>query len=377
MKTKKSGLDMRSAWIEIDSSAVRHNFRRIQQASGTGKVLAVVKDNAYGHGAVEISRVLSAEGVFMLGVSSPGEALELKVAGIKVPVLVLSPLLPEDAEKAVRLNVRTAVDNLAFAQALNRSAQKQHRKVFVHLKVDTGMCRFGVQPEDVLVLAQKIYSLPGIVLEGVFTHLAAADMPDNSMNKEQMKKFTGIIQELKGAGIEFPLCHAANSSAIAFQPEFCFNVVRPGLALYGLGTSEAMKQKLGIKPVLSLKAKVMSVRDILPGCSISYGATFTAEKAMKIAVAGIGYGDGYNRLLSNKGEMLIKGSRVRIIGRVCMDQTMVDVSDVASVKPGDEVVVIGTQGKEKITAEDIAEKVDTISYEVVCNLNQRLRRCCG
>ncbi len=366
------------AWAEINLDNIAHNVREIRKiTSKRAEIMGVVKADAYGHGVFEVTKTLLDNGVDSLAVSMLDEAIQLRKNGIDVPILILGYTDPVRAEEIISYNVTQTVFSHDLAEALSQAALKMGKKVKIHIKVDTGMTRIGFMPGYSAVKnIMKIDKLPGIIIEGLFTHLACADEKDKSYTKMQFEKFMSIWNELNRIGIIIPLKHAANSAAIIENPEIHMDIVRPGIIIYGLYPSEEVdKKRIGLKPAMSLKANVILVKDVEPGTSISYGRTFTTERKSRIATIPVGYADGYTRLLSNKGSVLLNGGKAPIVGRICMDQCMIDVTDLENeVRVGDEVILIGTQGNSTISADSIAKDLGTINYEVVSLIGKRIPR---
>ncbi|MBU4128536.1 alanine racemase [bacterium] len=368
-------MDSQSTWAEIDLAALIHNFKEIRKKVGPDVgVMAIVKAQGYGHGMVQVSRPLEKEGVNYFGVTSPTEAFLLRKEGIESPILILGPTLLEKIEKIIKKNITQTICTKEMALALQGECKRFKKRLKVHIEVDTGMGRTGVPHQRALKLIKEIIKIPELVVEGIFTHFSTADEEDKSFTKEQIKKFKEILEKLEKEKINIPLKHAANSAGILGFPESYFNMVRPGLALYGIYPSRYVSRSLDLHPVMSLKSKVIYLKRVKKGATISYGKTYVTNKNTTIAILPIGYEDGYNRLLSNKGEVIIRGKRVRIAGRVCMDQTIIDVGEVPDVKVGDEAVLIGKQGGERVSVEEIAEKVNTVPHEVVCRIAGRVPR---
>lgn len=373
----------RPTWAEIDLRALAGNCRRLKGMAGKGvQMMAMVKANGYGHGAVEVARTALSNGAQMLGVAFLGEALELKGAGMGAPILLLGYSPPREAPQIVAEGFRATVYSWEVAQALSQAAREADSEARVHLKVDTGMGRLGLSPEEATAFIQRVRRLPGVVLEGIFTHLAVADSP-NARGEEgwgrrytlaQIERFRSVLAELAQAGIEIPLVHAANSAAILTYPEAHFNLVRPGIALYGLHPSPDVPCPEGFAPVLSFKSTVSQLKRVPAGTFIGYGSSYRMEAPSRIAVIPAGYGDGFRRGPQNWGEVLLKGRRAPLVGRVCMDQSMVEVSHIPGVEEGDEVVLIGRQGEEEITTEEVAVRLDTVNYEVVTAISARVPR---
>ncbi|HAK61503.1 MAG TPA: alanine racemase [Nitrospiraceae bacterium] len=358
----------------IDLDALSHNFREVVRRSGGRKVLAVVKAQAYGHGAIRVSQHLLGLGADMLGVALVEEGRELRKAGIGAPVLVMGAVYPEQAEAIVRWDLTPLVYSRAGAVALADAAMKMGKDVTVHVKVDTGMGRIGLPPEDAGSFIEEIVKLEGLRLQGIMTHFADADLRDKQFAERQMQRFEGLMHVLDEKGIPLPVRHAANSAAVLDYERALFTIVRPGLMLYGYSPLEGERQDVDLRPVLSLVTRIAFLKRTPAGIPISYGRTFVTKRESLIATIPVGYADGYRRGLSNCGEAIVRGLRVPVAGRVCMDMTMLDVTDVPGVCEGDEVALIGAQGSERITADDIAAKTGTISYEVLCGISSRVLR---
>jgi alanine racemase len=358
----------------ISLNALTHNFKEVMRRTGGRKVLAVVKAHAYGHGAVPVSRHLLECGAHMLGVALVEEGRELREAGIDAPILVMGPVFPEQADAVVAWCLTPALSNSKVARALADSARKRSLPIAVHVKIDTGMSRTGVSPEAAPDLIQELMALEGIVVEGLMTHFADADLRDKAFAAQQMGRFETLLGVLADRDITIPLRHAANSAAILDYQRALFTMVRPGLMLYGYDPVEGTASGVDLQPVLSLVTKIFLLKRLPAGTPVSYGRTFVTRRESLIATIPIGYADGYSRSLSNNSEALIRGGRVPVAGRVCMDMTMLDVTDVPGVREGDEVVLIGPSGGERITAADLAAKSGTIPYEVLCGISSRVPR---
>ncbi len=373
-------------WAEIDLSAISHNLQQIKSIveSEGSSVLAVIKDNAYGHGAVEVARMAEKANVRMFGVATVEEAMLLRQANIQTPILIFCCILPEQADEIVRYDITQTVCDLRTCEILSKSAERLGKKAKIHVKIDTGMGRIGIAYEKAVELIKQIIQLPHIVVDGIFTHFAVADIDqtqfetdqitDEAFTKIQIKRFDAILSDLGKIGINISIKHSANSAGILNFPSSYYDMVRPGLALYGLYPCENPYKKIDLKPALSLKTRVVYLKELPAGHSISYGRTYVTDKLTKVATLAVGYGHGYSRKLSNKGEVLIRGKRVRIIGTICMDQCLCDVTHIPDVSIGDEVVLIGKQGEQEITADEVANKIGTISYEVLCGINANVRR---
>jgi len=358
----------------IDLNALDHNFKEAVTRVDGQKILAVVKAGAYGHGAVEISRRLLTLGADMLGVALVEEGRELRASGIDAPILVMGALFPEQAEAAVALRLMPVVFDRAQAQALSRAARNKGTTIKVHVKIDTGMGRIGIAPESAVDFIAELKSLAGIEVQGLMTHFADADLQNKQFASFQMDRFEALLKALDARGIVIPVRHAANSAAVIDLRRALFTMVRPGLMLYGYNPLEVGMHGAGLQPVLSLATRIAFLKNVPPGVPLSYGRTFVTQRDSIIATLPIGYADGYSRALSNRGEALVRGRRVPVAGRVCMDMCMIDVTDVPDVRVGDAVVLIGSQGNERITADDIAAKTGTIAYEVLCGISSRVPR---
>jgi len=366
---------LRPTWAEIDLAAFRHNFREIERKLRKGvSILSVVKADGYGHGMEEIARASLSCGAKILGVANIEEGIFLRKRGIRAPILVLGSVYPlSNFTHILRYDLSPTICSLVASEELSKIARRAKKKVRVHIKVDTGMGRIGISAENAVDLVQRVLQLPGIIVEGIYTHLAAADS-DYEFTVEQIRKFQSVVDELERDNIRIKYKHAANSTAVLSYPDAHFNLARPGISLYGLAPFAGAEKEIDLKPVLQLKTKIVFIKRVKKGTSISYGRTWRAEKDSVIATLPIGYADGYNRLLSNRAEVLICEKRVPIVGRVCMDMCMVDVTSLPDVKVGEEVVLIGSQGKERITADEIAKIIGTITYEVVCGISKRVPR---
>ena len=363
---------------DIDLDAVLYNMESMHKKLKPGtKIAAVLKADGYGHGAVEISRVLeNLPYLWGYAVATSNEAMQLVEAGRKKPIIILGLSFPEQFEEIVENDLRPAVCTYETAQALSDIAAEKNKVCRIHIKVDTGMSRIGFQvtPESADMVA-RISKLPNIMIEGIFTHFARADESSKAPAYEQFKQFEKMIAMVEEKGVQIPLKHCSNSAGIVEIPECNMDMVRAGITLYGLWPSEEVdKTKISLKPVMSLRSRVAYVKELLPGRQISYGGTFTVKKKMTVATVPVGYGDGYARGLSNKGWVLIKGQKAPICGRVCMDQCMVDVTDIPEVKIGDTVTLLGKDADEEITMEQLGELSGRFNYEFACLITPRVPR---
>jgi len=355
----------------VNLKAISDNIARIRKRIGARRdLMAVVKADAYGHGAVQVSRAAMRSGATCLGVSSPEEGEELREAGIEIPILVLSLIQPEAAYKSVRLKLEQTICSLELAAALDQEARKASTRINVHVKVDTGMGRIGVLPENALAFVRRIHRFKNLNLTGIFSHFSSADDADKAFARRQLEIFNRVIREIEAAGIHIPKKHMANSAAILDLPESYLDLVRPGIMIYGLYPSPNVRRNMKLRPAMTLRTKVSYVKSVPGRTPISYGRTFFTRKETRVATLPVGYADGYSRLLSNRGTVLIKGQRAPLIGRVCMDMCLADVSGIKNVRVGDEVILFG----EELSVDEVAQNMGTINYEVVCGVGKRVPR---
>lgn len=370
------GLPLRPTWAEIDLGAIRHNIQQFRlHISSRTQLMAIVKADGYGHGAVQVARTAVAAGVSFLCVGMVEEAIELRENGLTTPILILGFTPQEYASYLVQYNLTPSVFTLAEAQAFSRAAVQSATRLDVHIKVDTGMARVGCQAGEADSFVQQIAALPGLQVAGLYTHFASADQADLTFARLQLSRYLALVQRLEAQGIMIPFKHVANSAAAICMPEAQLDIVRLGIGLYGLYPSAEVSQKqIQLRPAMTLKAKIIYIKDVPAGVGVSYGSTFVTTQPTRIATLNIGYGDGYRRQLSNLGQVLVHGKRVPIVGRICMDQTMINVQDVAGVQAGDEVVVFGRQNGAQLPADEVASWLDTINYEVVTAISRRVPR---
>jgi alanine racemase len=376
-------------WAEVDLNAIANNARELRRRTRPqAKLMAIVKANGYGHGAAEVGRTALANGAEWLGVARLPEAVALREAGLAAPILVFGYTPPADAARLIDYDLRQSVYSLDAARAYSAVAEARGRRIRVHLKVDTGMGRLGMVPAapggqnlghavdgGFIREASDLARLPGLEMEGIFTHFAASDSADRSYARRQLALFIDVVSALRANGIEFELRHAANSAAVIAMPESHLDLVRPGIALYGLRPSaEVDLSGIFLKPAMTLKTRIVHLKPVPAGTCISYGMTYRTPHPTVIATVPAGYADGYRRQFSSNGEMIVHGHRVPVIGRVCMDLTMLDVGAVPEVRVEDEVVIFGRQGAEFISADDLAHALGTINYEIVCDVTARVPR---
>jgi len=365
----------RPTWVEISLDAIAENVRRIVEWVGPHvHVMAVLKADGYGHGALRVAHTALNNGATWLGVACLGEAIALRRAGVAAPILILGYTPAWQARDAVLHDVTVTIFSPEVAAALSRAAQNLNRVARAHVKVDTGMGRLGLMPEEVLPFVKSMHKLPALEVEGIFTHMAAADDADLSYTYWQLERFNQVLAALRSEGLLPRYIHAANSAAMLRVPESHYNMVRPGIALYGLNPSSAAPLPEGFRPALSFKCQVAQVKELPEGSYVGYGCTYRTKRRERIAVIPVGYADGFRRAPAHWGEVLVRGRRAPIVGRVCMDQTMINVTDIPGVRQGDEVVLIGSQGEECITVDEVAQRLGTINYEVISEILARVPR---
>jgi alanine racemase len=359
---------------EVDLGALEFNYRQIKKRIPEDvKLLAVVKADAYGHGSVPVSLRLEKLGVDYLGVAIPEEGVELRKGGVRTPILVLGGIFGEEVDQIFRFRLTPVIFGKDSLKILSREAERRRRKVKVHLKVDTGMGRLGVPLNLWPDFLREVRRFPRVETEGILSHFSMTD-EGKSFTQNQWRAFQGAVAIAQKLGISSRYLHMASSATLTAFPAYSARLVRPGIMLYGSYPSPTFRSLIRLKPVMTLKTRVHFLKSVPPGTRISYGGTFKAKRESLIATLPIGYADGYSRHLSNHGEVLIHGKRAPVVGKVCMDLIMVDVTDIPRVSAGDEVVLMGRQGTEQITPEEIAEKINSISYEVLCLIGKRVPR---
>ncbi len=376
-------------WAEVDRGAFAHNLRELHRiTSPSARFMAVVKANGYGHGAVEVAETALENGADMLGVARMAEGVQLRNAGISAPILILGYTPLEHSTDLVSHDLTQTVYAFEAAEALSEAASALHKTAQIHIKVDTGMGRLGLMPDMPRIslmgkhlpgnaprVIESIARLPHIAIEGIFTHFSVADSPDDVITLQQLGRFLAFIDKVKEHGIEFPLRHAANSAALINIPETHLDMVRPGISLYGFyPSSPASRSRVSLMPAMTLKARIIQVKRVPSGFYVSYGMTHCTESPTTIATVAAGYADGLNRLLSSRGQMTVRGKRAGIIGRICMDLSMLDVGHIPDVQVGDEAVIFGGRGPECISADEVAESLNTIHYEIVTSVASRVPR---
>ena len=368
----------RRCWAEVDLGALRHNYRLVKSKAEDAAVMAVVKADAYGHGDVSVVTLLDEEGADRFAVSGFEEAVRLRRVGVAKPILILGYTGAHNAAALAVNDIMQTVFSLEYARELSRAAQRAGVTVNVHLKVDTGMGRIGFTARDDFEAAveemNEVCSMPGLAVVGIFTHFAVADSnipEDVEYTKAQYNVFERVIQALKEKGHSIAVAHCCNSAGTFAWPQYHLDMVRPGIILYGCDPSSDVRLP-GLTPAMKLKAVVSMVKNLAQGDKVSYGCTFTAEKPMRVATLPVGYADGYPRVMSNRGVVSLHGKPARVLGRVCMDQMMVDVTEIPDVKAGDEAVIFGDGIAHSV--DDIAAATNTVNYEILCDIGRRVPR---
>jgi len=371
---KTSTFSGRPTVAEVNLGALEFNYRQLRRKIPKEvKLLAVVKADAYGHGAIPLSLKLEKLGVEYLGVAISEEGAELREGGVKVPILILGGVYGGDVDRILRFHLTPVVFGKDSLQLLSKEAERRGRKVKVHLKVDTGMGRLGVPLDLWPSFLMELKRYPRIEIEGILSHFSMMD-EEEAFTKQQWRQFQGAVALAKDLGISYKYLHIASSATLTAFPIYSGNLVRPGIMLYGAYPSRAFEGIIRLKPVMTLKTHIHYLKWVPPGARISYGGAFMTERKSHIATLPIGYADGYSRYLSNQGEVLIRGKRAPVVGKVCMDFIMADVTNIPNVSIGDEVILMGRQGREQITVEEIAKKIGSISYEVLCSVGKRVPR---
>ncbi len=365
----------RPTYVEIDLAALQHNFVQARRQAGEGReLLAVVKADAYGHGAARVAPALQQAGADLFGVAMVEEGLELRRAGVSRPILVLGGLYPGQEEELLAHDLVPVIFDLETARRLNARAAADGRRLSYHLKLDTGMGRVGFRPEELPAVLAALAKLQGLVMDGLISHLAVADEPDHPFTAEQAERFRSALAQVRQAGFAPRHIHLSNSAALFSQQFPECNLVRPGIVLYGGLPASCFADRLDLRPVMSFRTSVAQVKQVPVGTGVSYGHRFVAERPTRLAAIPVGYADGYSRNLSNVGQVLVRGRRVPVAGTVCMDWTLIDVTDIPQVQVGDEVTLLGRDNGQSITAEEWAQAIGTINYEVFCQISKRVPR---
>lgn len=368
-------MESKRVWAEVNLRAVAKNTRTVRRHIGKKPaMLVVVKANGYGHGSVPIAQTVLENGADRLGVANTAEAIQLRQAGVKAPIHILGGILEEEVPAVIEYNIIQTISDIKIATLINEQAEKYGKKMAVHIKVDTGMGRMGVLPEHLETLVEKVSLLRNIKIEGLCTHLSSVSDGPNDFTRQQIKTFKTLVQKLDKKGFRFQYLHAANSAALSSTPDAIFNMVRPGIVIYGMNLSEKMKKWIKVEPVLTLKAKIVFLKEVPKGWTVGYDRTFVTKRPSKVATIPVGYKDGYEISFSNRAHTLVNGNEVPVIGRVSMDYTTLDVTEVDDVKVGDEVILIGKNGKHQILVEDLAKLAKTIPYDITCSMGERVVR---
>lgn len=367
---------MRPVWAEINLDTIATNTKNIKKLVGDKELISIVKADCYGHGAVDVVPTLLENGASRLAVAMLTEAIELRENNINAPIVILGYTPLYLGEELINYDIEQTVYDLDYAKELSKIALSFNKKAKIHIAIDTGMGRIGFLPgDDTVKTINEVYNLEGLEVIGIYSHFSTSDEKDKSYANEQLFKFKKVIADLKALGIEIPLKHISNSGAIIDMPETYLNGVRPGIILYGYYPSkEVSNDNLSVKPALTLKAKVAHVKELHKDMYISYGKTFKTNKKTIVATLPIGYGDGYPRALSENAKVIVNGKFASILGRICMDQCMIDVTDIENIKTGDEVIILGGEGDLKFNADDMAEALGTINYEILCRIKSRIPR---
>jgi len=376
-------------WTEIDLGAIAHNVRELRRLTrAKSRLMAVVKADGYGHGAVEVAQTAIKHGAEMLGVARLNEGVRLREAGMTVPILIFGYTPRELSQTLIDHDLVQTVYTFEAAESLSAAAVQLRKTARVHIKVDTGMGRLGILPDSPRIsmlgkhlpgnavrMIDSVMNLPRLEVEGIFTHFSTADSTDKTYTLRQLERFLDFVNALGKHGFEFPIKHAANSAALIDLPETHLDMVRPGISVYGFYPSkEVQKDRISLIPAMAFKTQVIQIKTVPAGSHISYGMTYQTEKLTRLAVVSAGYADGLNRLLSSLGQMIVRGIRANIVGRICMDLTILDVGHIPDVEIGDEVVIFGKQGAECIPAEELAASLNTIHYEIVTSITSRVQR---
>lgn len=373
---------LKRTWADISLDNLNHNYQMLREKVPSGcRFLGVVKADAYGHGAVPVSRHLTELGAEFLAVSNIEEAAQLRYAGIRGPILILGYTPPEYAHELARMGLRQEIHSLAYAQMLNERLKGLNRRIRIHLKLDTGMSRLGFfayDNEKTLDEIKAVSQMENLLIEGIFMHFPVADSidaADANFTRTQYARFTAMLSALEGVGVKPEIRHCCNSGGSILYPEYAMDMIRPGIATYGIFPSNDLRGMIDLKPVMSLRSTIFQIRDYKPNITVSYGRTYTTSaETEKIAVVGIGYADGLSRSFSNNISFLLHGKRVPQIGRICMDMCMIDISRVPDAKVGDTVTIFGADGDDMIEVDSLSGRLNTIPYEILCGINKRIPR---
>lgn len=369
------GENLYRTWCEVSLDAITHNLEQFRGIAPTAKIMAVVKADAYGHGVQEVSRTLADSGVDALAVAFTDEAFQLRKNGISIPILVLGHTPVEYMGEIVDLDITPTVYDFSTAKAVSNAAQRRNKIAKIHIKIDTGMNRLGyLANTDTVETILDLATLPNIQIEGLFTHFACADDENDAYTKQQFDRFTALVSDLEKKGLYIPQKHVCNSAAAIRFPEMHLDMIRIGISLYGLYPSN-IKYNIDLRPAMQLKSTIAHIKEVEQGEAISYGGIYVTNRKSKVATIPIGYADGYSRLLSGRAKVIVNGKFVPVLGRICMDQCMIDVTDVNNINIEDEVVLFGAQEGLSIPIEELAQIEGTINYELLCVIGKRIPRC--
>lgn len=361
---------IRPTWVEVDLDAIAANVQTLKACAPNSMLMAVVKANAYGHGVVQVAKAAVQAGAEWLGVASVEEGMELRRAGITTPCLILGHVQPGQADNVLLYDLRPTVYQMEVVQECSKWARAYRRKMALHVKVDTGMGRVGLPPEQVVAFIKQVNSLPMLEVEGLFTHFAVADEPENPMTGAQISRYNQVLADLEAEGIQIPIRHTCNSAGIMIHPSGHYDMVRAGIAMYGMPPDPQVKWPVELKPALTWKTRISFLKEVEAGAPLSYGGTYRPTERERIAVLPVGYADGLSRNLSNRGVLLVNDHPCPIVGRVCMDQTLIRIPDGVEAQVGDDVIIIGPGQP----AHALAQMLGTINYEIVCDIGPRVPR---
>ncbi|HLO01521.1 MAG TPA: alanine racemase [Symbiobacteriaceae bacterium] len=361
---------IRPTWVEVDLDAIAANVQTLKACAPNSMLMAVVKANAYGHGVVQVAKAAVQAGAEWLGVASVEEGMELRRAGITTPCLILGHVQPGQADNTLLYDLRPTVYQMEVVQECSKWARAYRRKMALHVKVDTGMGRVGLPPEQVVAFIKQVNSLPMLEVEGLFTHFAVADEPENPMTGAQISRYNQVLADLEAEGIQIPIRHTCNSAGIMIHPSGHYDMVRAGIAMYGMPPDPQVKWPVELKPALTWKTRISFLKEVEAGAPLSYGGTYRPTERERIAVLPVGYADGLSRNLSNRGVLLVNDHPCPIVGRVCMDQTLIRIPDGVEAQVGDDVIIIGPGQP----AHALAQMLGTINYEIVCDIGPRVPR---
>jgi len=373
-RQREDRTSLRPTRVEIDLSAIDFNLQQIKKKVAPAKIMAVVKANAYGHGVLPVAKTALNSGAAYLAVALLEEGIELRESGVTAPILVFGGEIEEQLTEIFRYDLDITIISKKFAKLLSAEAVLRKQSIKIHVKVDTGMGRVGIPWQDAVEIVRDISRLPKLEIVGIYTHFATSDERDKTFAEIQLSRFQQVLDGLQKSGIQIPIKHAANSGAIIDLPGTYFDMVRPGIMMYGYYPSNETTESVPLKPAMTFKSKVSYIKEVPAGTSISYGRKYNTAFATRIATIPVGYADGYNRLLTNRGKVLINGNIYPVVGRVCMDQILADIGQQPEISVGDDVVLFGSQGRQEFSVIEICQILNTIPYEVCCWVSKRVPR---